>query len=431
MASPALSEIQSQWQKTVDILETERAHFDGTLVADIDTLQQAYEGDYTPQGLEAWVRDVRGFASSIVHRNSARKAMIPLVYEMGKLIGSPYRDPRLIWSDIYDYYHANSLAVKSRSISYDTPAAGSNTGNGTVQRLTVDENGYNLEAEFIELKTLECIRDQVTGANRHAEIFRLYGVEPAIDGLDLANAGSGRVSGGFYAKHAGSGEGGSLLLNSSFTTYVSGGSVTTLYRGWTIAGSTSNIGTDTTNYYRGHPGDGDAPRSIVFNDNETITQKLSVSGRRIDPTKPYYLRVMFNRAVGSCDGTLTIALGSVTANVVLSAQTGWNELKIAIGTGNWPANFYEDQLDVSIALSGRSSGTLLVDDAILTQFDQWDGTYFINLGGSTPYERGDVHTWTDTGGAAADAKIQYYAWLAGFGYMPSASAASDITFADP
>lgn len=431
MATPTLAEVKAQWNAAVDILESNRAYFDGTMVADLDTMEQALEGDYTPLGLAQWGADVRGLASSMVSRQSARQALIPCVREYGKLIQSDLRNPDAIFQDICRYMRANSLTVNSRGITYNSfSAGGGNTGDGTWQRLTVDEYGDNLEAVTIELKTIRCVQDGNLGANRHEEAFDLYGVEGPKDWLDIANAGTGRRLRNVRAVHAGSGSWGSRLVNSSFTNYTSGGTVTTLYRGWTIHGSTSNFGTDTTNYYRGHPGDGDAPRSLIFTGNDKITQKLSVSGTRLRRDIPMYCRVMYNRQVGSGDGTLTLRCGSASANVSLVAQTGWNELKIAVGTSCWPANFYEDEIDIEIELSSNTTGSVRVQDVIFAPWTFWDGAWVIGIGGAVPFVLEDVFTSTDSGGTAASAKVQYYNWLAGFGYMPSVANGSE-TWSDP
>lgn len=430
MADPSLAEIEDQWKKAVDVIETSRVDFDTNLVPNIGTLEEAFEGDYTPGGLSAWARQMRAQASAMVDSFSARLMLEPLVFEYGKLIKSPHRDASRIWGDIYAYMHANSKAVKSRAITYASPSAdGSNTGNGRCERLTVDEKGYNLEACHVELKTLKCVSDQTTGAVRHAEVFDLYGVEAPKDALDRVNAGSGRRLQGIVSKHAGGG--GSRLLNGSFTTYNASGTTTTMFRGWTID-TIANVtqATGAGNTYRGHPGDGGTLGSLRFNGAAKLTQTIEAMGLRLNPSLPYRLRLMYNREVGTGDGTLTIRMGSTTKSVVLAAQTGWNELILDMGTGLWPANWYEDQCNIEIELASRTTGYVLVDDAILAPLDFFDGTFLWLTGGATPWQLDDFWSWTDTGGAAADAKLQYYAWLAGFGYLPSATGGS-ITWADP
>lgn len=431
MASPTRAEIEAQWANGVDAIEDMRAFADGTLVGLYDTIEQALEGDYTPAGLSAWAGRHRAQGSAMIDAFSARTLLDPLIYEYGKLIGSPYRNTPEIFGDIYRDMHANSLAVNSRDITFASmAAAGGNTGNGSLRRLNVDENGYSMEGCHIELKTAICVQDGNSGALRHAERFDLYGTAAPKDGMARQTFGSGRRMTGLASKHAGSGPGGSRLQNSSFTIYNSGGTVTTKFRGWTIANDAANVTSDTTNTYRGHPGDGAVLRAMQLSANEKISQKISATGFRLNPNLPYQLRVMFNRQVGAADGTLTIRLGTVTKAVVLAAQTGWNELILDFDENIWPNNFYEDDLDIEIEWSGRTTGTLLLDDAWCGPLDFFDGGFWLLMGGSTPWKIDDKLTGTDTGGAAANAKIQYYVWLAGFGYLPSATGGGE-TWSDP
>jgi hypothetical protein len=431
MASPSRVEIETQWKNAVDVIETARAFLDGTLLTDWDTLEQSVEGDFTPRGITTWAAANRANASVMIDAFAARTMLEPLIYEYGKFISSDFRNAGAIWGDVYRYMHDNSLSVNSRDIVFASMAAGgSNVGDGTLRRLNVDENGYSMEACHIELKTARCVQDGNTGTNRHAENFDLYGINAPKDGIARLSAGSGRRLVGMRAKHAGGGPGGSRLLNSSFTTYNASGTVTTKFRGWTITNAVGNVTEDTTNFYRGHPGDGDVTRALQFSANEKLVQKIKTAGIRLNPNLPYFLRVMFNRAVGSGTGTLTIRCGTNTASVVLAAQTGWNELALTIDANLWPINFYEDDLDIEIEISGMT-GTVLIDDVWFGPWDFFDGGFWLLFGGATPFAIEDVFTGTDTGGnPGTTGKLQYYNWLSGFGYLPSATAAGE-TWTDP
>ena len=427
MASPSRTEIETQWQNAVKVIEDTRADLDADLVSNIDSLEQDLEGDYTPRGLVNWAAQMRSGASALVDGFASRIMLEPLIYEYGKLINSDARAVAGIMPDIYRYMHDNSLTVNSRDITYATPSY-SGTGNGSLRRLTVDENAYDLENCHVELKTARCMQDQLTGADKHAERFDLFGINAPKDGLDRTNHGSGRRLQGMEAKHAGGGAGGSRLLNSSFTVYNASGTVTTMYRGWTLS-TTTSIGEDTSNTYRGHPGDGDVQRAIQIGGAVTLTQTLRSIGVRVNPNLPYFGRVMYNRQVGSGAGTLTIRMGAQSNSVVLSAQTGWNELAIAVDENLWPINWYEDDADFQLEWT-HTSGTVLLDDVWFGPWDFFDGTYWLLMGGSTPFKLDGEFTMTDTGGAPATAKIQYYNWLAGVGYMPSATGGAE-TWADP
>jgi hypothetical protein len=141
-------------------------------------------------------------------------------------------------------------------------------------------------------------------------VFNAYGIERGIDDLDVANHGSG-ASRTMTSHHAGSGDGGSLLVNSSFSDYLSSGSVTTKFPGWTVTTAAANVTTSST-YFRGFPGSaenttgGPSDLSIQFNADDTISQKLTVSGTTLDPSRPYFLSVMLYRH-SSATGTVTAA----------------------------------------------------------------------------------------------------------------------------
>jgi hypothetical protein len=141
------------------------------------------------------------------------------------------------------------------------------------------------------------------------------------------------------------------------------------------------------------------------------------------------LIVAYNREVGTCDGTLTIEMGNKTNNVVLAAQAGWNLLSVPSSPGQdcWYENFMENDADVKITLSGRTTGTLLVDDVLLVPFTPFDGSWYMVVGGATKFLLDDEFTWTDT---ATESKIQKWLWRAYGRYLPHATG-SAVTVPDP
>lgn len=435
MAAPSRAEIEAMIRNAIDCLEEAREHYDTVhavaTTGTIDVLEQSLEGDFAPSGYQGFSAAFRSALSSSISVELARAAWSPGLYEYAKFIGAPESsDIHDIIDRVFQYMIDNSLALPTRAITHNSPVAGGgNVGNGTINRLYVDENNLELEAMHVELKTAKCVIDQnTTGGQRHAEVFEGYGEESSKDSLLVAGSGE-RFKVLMYARHCGSGPGGSLLQNPSFSTYSSSGTTTTKFPSWVIAGAAANVQQDTTNFYRSHPGaavDG----SIQFNANERIYQRFADIGLKIKPRTPYYLQLVFNRQVGACDGTLTLRLGAVSAAVVLAAQTGWNILRIAIGQNNWYRTFSEDNADIEIEWSGRTAGTLLVDDVIFSEYDFFDGTWYCPVGGTTPWMLDDVFTWTDTGGAAGTGIMQYWLWRAYGRYLPQASGGG-ITWADP
>lgn len=144
---------------------------------------------------------------------------------------------------------------------------------------------------------------------------------------------------------------------------------------------------------------------------------------------------MLNKDVGAASGgSVTIRMGSKSAtSTILALGSGWVELAMTADKTAFFRQFNEASFDIEIEWSTPTSGYLLVDDVIFVPYDKVDGTYW-NIRGKaatdTPWKVDDVVTFTDTGGAPTDAKIQWWLWVAGLGYLPSASGGS-ITFADP
>lgn len=439
---PSQSEIQLQWKNAVAILETLRAVADGTIAGaggKIDALMQVLEGEYTPSSLSAAAIDFRAGLSALVSPATAQRFIVPCLREYGDIItaGSGYKDINQIKRSIYEYFISNSLSVKSRSITFDTTATlgGTNVGNGSILRLTVDENDMPIESCYVETKRFRCRADQSTGATKEAEQFEHLGSSSSYDFLLRTTFGSGetaRVK--VTAKHAGSGDGGSMLRNGSFEQYTSGG--TPKFLGWTETLGGAQLNQDTTNTYRGYPGIG-TPASLKITGGGgqvTVTQPLTaMNTTRLDAERPYFLRVMLNKTIGTASGgTVTLRLGAATAAIsIASLGSGWQELRIALDANCWPRAFNAAPFTVSLDWSSSSSGYLLVDDMIFCPWDQIDGTYWvIRQAAATPvaWALDDTLEFTDTGGAAATAKIQYWLWVAGLGYLPTDASP---TFTDP
>ena len=440
--SPSEAEVQSQWRAAVKLLESTRNYADGTVGGAgglLDVLVQALEGEYTPSGLTNAAQRFRQGLSSLIDSNRAGEFLAPVLYEYGRLITlGGFRNLADLWTALYEHFHRNTLTVESRAISYDSTATagGSNVGNGSMSRLTVDRNGYSLEACTVETKLFRCRQDQNTGAQKHAEVFEVIGQAQSPDALLLASFGSGiRSRAQIRSRHAGTGNGGSLLKNSSWDTYNSG--ATPKFTGWTETAGGSSITQDTTDYYRTNPSTTVDGALKITGGGGTVTLTQSIEDMRrqqLDPDTPYFFRIMVNKTIGTASGgTVTIRMGSKSVDTTIAALgSGWQEIKIAIGTDCWPRNFNENNLTIEVEWSSSTSGYLLVDDAIFTEWDVVDGTFWLlrhNAASPTAWMLDDTLEFTDTGGAPATAKIQWWAWVAGLGYLPSTTGTP--TFTEP
>lgn len=428
MASPTFAESQALIGKIMYALHLVRDRAEvtsTTLATQIDTIQQAVEGDFTPELLDA-LESFRSRYASLMTSEVVASMLTPPLLHIAKVRNWPDTDPLTILSRLYEYMDANSLSVNSRNITFGSvTAGGSNVGNGTVNRLTKDENDYPIEATTVEVKTFECRQDANSQTEKGEEVFEVRGQTANKDGLETAGSG---VSGTLRAMSCK--DTAQILQNPSFTTYTGTTSTPTAIAGWTPTASSSvysNLEIDTTNYYRLYPGE-TTGAALKIKAADGVSQALTVLGGKMDPTRPYYMQVAWNRAVGSFSGTLRISMGGTTKSVVIAAQTGWNVLRLDLDQGLWFKNFNEQDLDIKIEVTSYSSGTLLVDDVILVPMAQIDGCWYTIVGGSTPFLRADSFTFTDSGGT--DAIIQYWLWR-GYGmYLPSNNSGSE-TWADP
>lgn len=446
--APTEAEIQAQWRAGIDIIETLRNHFDGTIAGaggKLDTLTQILEGEYLPAEYTRLMGQVRAQASDMVSPAYASQVITPALFEYGKILaadatyglGAGYRAPGDIFASLYDWFHDKSLSVTSRGITFDTTptAGGSNVGNGTISRLTIDENAYNIEACTIEKKQFVCRADQNSGTEEHAETFEMIGEPSSFDSLLRGSFGSGDAARTVItSKHAGTGSGGSLLQNSSFSQYAAGSSPK--FTGWTETAGGNHISQDATNFYRSHP-NATTNASLKMTGSHgtlTVTQPLSAMRvRRLDPNTPYFLRVMVNKTIGSAvGGSVTLTMGGVSKTVTISAlASGWAEITIDLNEDCWFKSFNQDAFSVAISWTSSTSGYLLVDDVIFSPWDLIDGTYWCirqNAASPTSWLQDDILTLTDTGGAPGTGKIQYWLWVAGFGYLPTSGSP---TFTDP
>lgn len=443
--TPTEGEVQAMLQNSVAVLEDTRNFIDETLMSNtggaglFEAVLEDIEGEYSP-ALAGAISAYRAGCASLVDGNRALSLLEPVVREYSRLVdsGASYTGLSEIMRAIYEHFDSNSYTVESRNITFDTTATAgaSNVGNGGMSRLTVDENGYDLEACHVETKRFRCRGDQNTGEDENAELFEVQGDEGTLDGLVRAYRGSGINNVFIRSKHAGAGEGGSLLNNSSFSSYSASG--TPKFTGWTESAGGSYIEQDTVNYYRSHPNAGTNASLKITGGSGTVTLKQTLSQMRTNTLQvgtPYFFRVMLNGITGSASGgTVTIRMGSQTASASIATITGgtdWYELLISPGTGCWPRVFNEDPFDVEIEWSSSSSGYLLVDDVIFAPWDRIDGTYWCLRGnagaGHTPWLVDDTLSFTDTGGAPATAKIQWWLWSAGLGYLPSTTGTPTIT----
>lgn len=426
--TPTLNDVQDAWDDVVKLFETMRRQIDDNWVSLLAAVEaEGTPGIYRPQGLTREAAITRNVMSSLVRGARCDAMLQPVIFDWGTVIDSPYADRRAVMADIYEYCHENSIIVESRGITYGSVSdVGTPVGNGTIRRLTVDWNGYNLEACRAERKEFRVVNDQTNGALRGGEAIQVYGEQLSLDALKLLDFGSG-VLGVINARHAGGGAGGSLARNSSFDAVNSSDEPSS----WEVTGTV----TDSSSYYRRAPGvDAANSKSCQMSAGSSLSQKIRNAAQALRSDQPHFLRVMVN-ADGGATGQFILRLGAVSKTIadVATLGGGWQEVAIDLDENLWYQNFMEDECD--IALEWNGTGTILVDDLIFTVWDALDGTFWMPIGGTTPWMYDDKLEVTDTGGdPAVNGGIRnYWAYLAGLGYFPHDNGAGGgaITWAEP
>jgi len=451
--TPTQGEIEAQWADAIDILETFRNLVDDTMAGNagkFDNLLQSLKGEYTPAELSSFVARFRNGCSGLMSPTLARSVIAPCLFEFAALLnsqpsgdategfGAGYRNPSQLWRALYEYMHSQTQTVESRNITFGSATAGgSNTGNGALSRLNVDQHGYAMEAVTVERKMVRCRQDSSTGVRPGSEVFEVIGDASSYDNVLRSTMGSGATSNAvLYSRHAGGGNGGSLLNNGSFADYNSGG--TPKFTAWTETANGAQISQSTSATYRTTPGSS-TPASLEIDGSSgtvTITQPLTAMRRtRLDAERPYFLRAMVKGDGGTAasGGNFSLSLGSQTVTQAISGlSAGWNEVILPIGQNSWFRNFNEADLSVVVEWTSPTSGTLNVADLVFAPMDFIDGGYFcIRQNANSPIDWlvDDLFVVEDAGGAPATAKIQYWAWVAGFGYLPSTTGTP--TFVEP
>lgn len=431
-----------------DELEKETASSPGHATR-ADAALNDIEGTPAQRARES-ILDDRARIAAILDRQNVRAGLEPYLRQMGgpDAIDSPAFQAGSqddLWQDLYDYMVANSESVNSAEFTFGSPSAGgSNVGTGSMVRLTVDENGFDLEGWWPDTYTATCEQDARQTGLAHVERWRIKGTASSED--PLARAGSGLDSGPIE------GVNGTItrryVRNPSFNVFGGAAVVGTpaapdTLDGWSGYSSLSNFEIDLDITYRPIPGD-TLSASIRFTTNETLEQDLvAVGGARLDSDVPYYVDVAVYRR-DECDGTLTVALGGVSRAVTMSTLTddAWTVIRLVTTDGEdcWPKNFNANGLKLSFTLASRTTGSLHLDDITFAPFTRIGGgrdgrrgrgsmgTYVVFRGGVTPWVKGDVYTATDTAGGTRAVNQHWFAW-GERGYLPSVTGGSE-TWAD-
>lgn len=375
-----------------------------------DTIIQAVKGDHASRVL-AGVDSLRALLNSMV--TGGRESMdnhlrdwAKYINDAGNLNSNVRKDVSFIISDLYDQMVVSGDSVLTRNITFNSPSS-FGADKGTVKRLTIDEQGFDIENGFAEKKIVTCIRDANTGRPRNNERFRLEGETRSID--EVESKGSGLNLADVDANTPDN----SVVLNASFDLRSGEDANPTEIRNWTVSGAVSAStftffagSTTPANIYLPLVNANIERRGLQVKATNRLRQSLEVRRAALDPDTPYYANVRWRReyATGSGAGVVALKVGSREVTVSATTQTGWQELQLPLDENLWFRNFNVEGLEVQVGVELLSGAGIIIDDLTFVPMRAIDGVRHVIVPGRTPFLEGDTSNWTDTQGN--DAKIQ-------------------------
>lgn len=415
-----VAEKDAELQAVVALVD--RLYASQIVESDLDSYEAILVGDLVAAqagGAEAF-RDA--VAASI---RASTRAFTPAILSYARHVaGSTARQVGPALDDIYDNWYSNSKHVRSRGVVFGSYSAAI-VGTGVVNRVTKDWRGYNLEAITAEVKTATIVADARSGADPFEGVLEFVGAKRARSALAVAGSGIRKRLTCRSARQ-------SLLANASFESYsgtapTAGSPQTpTAVTDWTVT-TIAATQLDADRYYKAYRSVA-SPLGLRFTGNNKISQALTVNGVSVKRFTPYHLEVAVYRE-SNCDGNLVLTLGSQSTTVAMSTLTNsaWNVVRLSTGadTKPWPLVWDTGSAVVSVELSSRTTGMLVLDDVLLVEHYALDGSFVCPVAGSTDYLLGDVHSSTDT--ITSDSKIQKHIALRYGRYLPHVPNASAVT----
>lgn len=399
-----------------------------TVPADVETVQGSAEGRFAAVLVSAADAFRARTAEAIDVIEELVDAWISSYQQ--HVVQEPLRGSDLDFAAMQKHWRDNNKHVQTRGFSFGSPTAdGGNTGDGTISRLTVDENGDPIESEVESVKTFVCTEDATGTADAHEEIFRAKDAAAAQDRLQLLGSGEDEEGGEFRAKSSAS----SLLSNSGFNTVdglsdsdfspsVAQITSSMTLRDWAFETDKTAHELDRSDVVE--DGDDD-PHSLVLKAADKITQALDGD---INYDVPHHL-AGWVKPDGSADNDITVVLGGKSYTFAVSGLTAnqWNFIEIDLDKDRWPRNWNTAGASVSIEWDG-TAGQVKLDAFKLVEMVRFPsaGTYYSIDPGETKFQEGDEFTLTDS--ISSDSKLQKLLAMTGR-YLPSVANASQVTAA--
>lgn len=427
MATPNEASVQNQLGTLMFLfdqlnlyLNTNAENFQGHY----DDSVTVQDNDFAAEALSA-LDNARGSLNDAMLLHAT--VFTPLLKAYAKVLDFPESDVQAILFRLYEDFVTNSKSVKSRAFTFATPAAITGTGDGVITRLNTDANAQDIENQTPDRKDARCRADAMSGAQQHEEVFELTSGAASRD-LIPGITGSGLTD---TIKAVSGADAQRQLSNPSFSSFTgTAGSSPTAVEGWTEGTNFSNFTMLQTaaDVYRGYRGD-TTPTSIRFDAVDSLTQALTVRDADYGTLTPYYLQIAIKRN-STATGSISLTLGSKTkvVDIATLADGAWNIIRLEQDEDAWFTNWNNAAPTVKIDVTTLAVGTVTVDDVILVPYVQFDGSWYVIVGGQAPFLVDDVSNWTDT---ATDAGIvQRMFWRAFNFYLPHNAAAGE-TWTEP
>lgn len=362
------------------------------------------------QGESIGLLQQRAFVAGIL--GSPRSILDPLLLQLSRAMGYPQTDPTAVFPILYRYMALNQGSFKSAPRVYSRAfsrgswtAGGSNQGNGTVLRMTVDAYDLPIESDQPDVYKALCVVDANSGANPGQEQFRVTGL-PFKDILAMYQTGTYSIGIGnnipvpnLIGVSADSSR--DFLVNPSFSDYSGAGDSATFgLTGWTLAaGAVSTCSIDTSQYYRASNIEGTAPGSLKT--TATVSFKQKIPANQFNSALAYMCQAACNFSAGGATGSVRMRLGTeavylvdVTVN---SGVAGWNTIRPTIDKKLYFQNFAgTGDIYLRFDITVSSGSYILLDDVCLSNFQNIGGKLLWAIGGATNWVVGDSGTITDT-----------------------------------
>ncbi len=356
-AAPNFAQTWAQLVQCMEVFGDLEDALIGDFTTNVDTVQLGLDGEYA-QGAIGVLRGVRNTLAGGLNARAA--AYTPYIRELARVVKSNAGSVDGWIDDIHRYMIANNQTVNDRAWTRGTPTlVGGNTGDGAIERLTVTADNDNIQPGIATVQRFRVTEDENSGASENQAVFTAMTEGTVGDALFPRTATAGRQTFRTSAAEDAIANG---FRNMHFSSYSSGGSVTTKFAGWTIGSAAGNVTEETGTVFNADRTG--KSRAVKFTASETMSQKIG-QGLKITSayprSTPWGAFLWWNRN-GSA-GTLRIRLGAATTTVVVSAQSGWEILSIVadVPQNCYPINMKEDELDFQIAWT-QTDTDILVDN---------------------------------------------------------------------